>query len=213
MTSQDNAPHLTLLDRRRPARSGQPWTDEDYEHLLALVREGLDAPEIAEGVQRSEAAIHQRLRALLPPDMRACLTDRVLPTLRKQLLADPDYPWADIMVQRPKPAPVITQVVNRAGIAGLEDVELAEVAWALLHCETGDEHLTLEVCTEAARRQLDAQLTERLARAFERRVPPLTPSEAAHAAAARFDRARGRQPVPYRPATSWSDHAGGPYAW
>ena len=185
---------LTLLAGRRPARSGQPWTDEDYEQLIDLVREGLGTYAIAEALGRSDGAVSLRLRALLPPEERSCLGDRVLPTLRTHLRDRPDYPWAEIMVQSPPPAPVVRQVVQRHGIAGLEDAQLTEVAWAMLNCETTDDQVLQDVCSEVDTRRLDRTVTDRLTRALERRVPPLTPDEASHAAQVRFERASGRLP-------------------
>ena len=136
VTTTSHDPFAPVRGPDRPPRHGQPWTDEDYEHLVALVREGHDSPQIADALGRREGALAQRLRALLPPDQRACLADRVLPALRAAVRERPDYPWAEVMLTFPPPAPVVRHVVERAGIGGLEDDLLVEVAWAMLHCES-----------------------------------------------------------------------------
>jgi hypothetical protein len=194
-----NAPHSTPPQvprprrdaRGRPGRSGQPWADEDYERLVALVREGHDVPAIADALERTEGAVTPRLRALLPPEQRAILADRVLPTLRGHVREQPDYPWAEIMVRLPPPAPVVQRVEHLAGAAGLEVALLLEAAWALLHCETADADAVREICDEVVARGLDEELTSRLVAALLCRVPPATPDEARYAAMARLDRARG----------------------
>jgi hypothetical protein len=188
----------------RPSRSGQPWTDDDYERLVALVREGHGIARIADALDRTEGAVTPRLRALLPPEQRAILADRVLPTLRDHVRERPDYPWAEVMVTMPPPAPIVEEVVHRAGIAGLESELLAEVAWAVLHCETAASAAVRQVCREAEARGLGRDLEERLATALQCRVPPVTPAEASYAARARLDVACGRSPAlrgghdPYR---------------
>jgi hypothetical protein len=186
--------------RPQPRRSGQPWTDDDYERLVTLVREGQDVPAIAGALGRTEGAVTPRLRALLPPEQRAILADRVLTTLRGHVQDRPDYPWAEIMVQLPPPAPVVEEVVHRAGVAGLEADLLVEAAWAMLHCETAEAEAVREVCLEVEARGLDDLLVERLGTALVSRVPPVTPDEAHHAAMTRFDLACGRRirPDPYR---------------
>ncbi|WP_457205140.1 hypothetical protein, partial [Nocardioides sp. P5_C9_2] len=158
----------------------------------ALVREGHGIARIAEALERTEGAVTPRLRALLPPEQRAILADRVLPTLRDHLRERADYPWAEIMVTMPPPAPVVEEVVHRAGVAGLEPALLAELAWAVLHCETVATAAVLEVCHEVEIRGLRRDLEERLATALQVRVPPVTPDEASYAAHARLDAACGR---------------------
>jgi hypothetical protein len=184
----------------QPRRSGQPWTDDDYERLVALVREGHDVPAVAEALGRTEGAVTPRLRALLPPEQRSILADRVLPVLRGHVRERPDYPWAEVLGQASPPAPVVQEVVHRAGVAGLESDLLVEAAWALLHCETAEAGSVREVCLEAEARGLDDALVERLGTALVSRVPPVTPDEARYAAMTRFDLACGRtvRPDPHR---------------
>lgn len=196
---------VSLVPRHRPGRQGQPWTDEDYEHLITLVREGHGIFAMAEALGRSEGAVANRLRALLPPDQRSCLGDRVLPTLRTRVQEQPDYPWAEIMVQFPPPPPVVTQVVRRDGIAGLEDDDLLELVWALLHCETSGSDTERSACLEVRTRGLEARLIDRLADALVRRLPPLTLDEASYAAFTRFDVACGRDASPWRGSGRYGD--------
>jgi hypothetical protein len=156
------------------------------------VRDGHEVPEIADALERSEGAVTPRLRALLPPEQRTILADRVLPTLRGHVQEQPNYPWAEVLVSMPPPAPVVEQVVHRAGVAGLDPELLAEVAWAVLHCETVATPVVREVCQEVRARGLAGDLEKRLATALQCRVPPVTPDEASYAAEARLDAACGR---------------------
>jgi hypothetical protein len=193
------SPHGPVA-RVQPRRSGQPWTDDDYERLVALVREGSDVPAAADALGRTEGAVTSRLRALLPPEQRSILADRVLPTLREHVRERPDYPWAEVLAQGSPPAPIVQEVVHRAGVAGLEADLLVEAAWAMLHCETAEAESVREVCLEVEARGLDDSLVERLGTALVSRVPPVTPDEARYAAMTRFDLACGRRgrPAPYR---------------
>jgi hypothetical protein len=189
----DRAPALSLLASRlhRPHRSGQPWTDDDYEQMLALVREGHDADHIAGSIGRSPQAVAGKMRAVLPVEQRSCPTDRVLGALRAQVTHDPDYPWAEIVLQTPPPPPIVRQVVHREGVGGLEDDDLVTIAWALIACEGADEDVLQRICREVRERSLTRRVTDRFARSLMRRTPPVMSDEAHEAAVRWFEEAAG----------------------
>lgn len=189
----DSAPAVSLLvsRQRRPHRSGQPWTDDDYEQMLALVREGHDADDIADSIGRSPQAVAGKMRAVLPVAQRSCPSDRVLGALRAQVTDDPAYPWAEIVLQSPPPPPIVRQVVHREGVGGLEDDDLVTIAWALLASEGADEDVLQGVCREVRERSLTRRVTERFARSLMRRTPPVMSDEAYEAAVRWFEEAAG----------------------
>lgn len=185
--AQPWAPALSMLPRGRPARSGQPWLDEDYEQLLELVREGHDVDDIANTIGRSHASVQSKVKALLPPEVRGAPSDRHLPALRAELTADRDYPWDEVILQMPPPAPVVTQVIKRAGVAGLDDDELVVVAQALLTGCDPDSPTVESVVREVRDRRLVERVTASYVRSLLVRLPPVTPDEAAFAASRLFE--------------------------
>lgn len=180
------------LSNGRPSRSGQPWTDEDYEQIIVLVREGHELEVIAEALGRTTQAVTPRLRSVLPVHLRSCPADRVLPALREVVADDPDYPWERIILETPPPRPVVQQVVKRDGIPGLTDDDLVHVAWALMVSECADDDLVSRVCREAVDRSLSHQVRQRYVRSLLRRRPPVTPPEAEEASYVWFDSVSGR---------------------
>lgn len=56
----------------------------------------------------------------------------MLLALHGHLLAEPDYPWTQIILQSAPPAPIVRQEIHRDSWAGLETEALVDVAWALL---------------------------------------------------------------------------------
>ena len=76
-----------------PQRSGEPWTDEDYESLVHLCREGLDLTTLSQQLGRAPQSVRDRAKRMLPLDQRGVPGDRALTQLRKNLLDDPDYDW------------------------------------------------------------------------------------------------------------------------
>jgi hypothetical protein len=204
MTRAFNA-DLTLFPGRRPARTGQPWTDEDHERLIELVREGRALTPIADALQRTDQAVVQRMRAVLPVDERKCPADRVLPALRGHLDREPDYPWAEIILQSPAPAPTVQHVVRHEGVAGLDDDLLVQVAYGLLRSEAAGDGHREQACEEVRNRGLVDRVTTLYRRALLRRTPPLTPHEADDAADEWFEAAlgEGRPPGHLREAHFW----------
>jgi hypothetical protein len=182
---------LLVSRPRRRHRSGQPWTDGDYEQMLALVREGQDADHVADAIGRSPQAVAGKMRAVLPVEQRSCPADRVLPALRAQLAGDPAYPWAEIVLQSPPPPPIVRQVVHREGVGGLDDDDLVTIAWALIACEGADEEVVQGVCQEVRERSLTHRVTDRFARSLMRRTPPVMSDEAHEASVRWFDEAAG----------------------
>lgn len=69
----------------RPARSGRPWTDEDYARLVELVRSGASEETIAADLGRAPNAVAYRVKRMLPVAEQGCVTDRGLPALRGHL--------------------------------------------------------------------------------------------------------------------------------
>ncbi|GAB2512249.1 hypothetical protein [Paramicrobacterium agarici] len=134
---------------QQPARSGKPWTDSDYERLIAAVRSGLDAVQIAESIDRPQSTIASRVRMLLPVDVRQCPSDRVLPAAREAFESD-DYDWRVTILQSPPPQPIVTPPpVVRRGVAGLQADDLGTIAFSL--AQTGGTRcaeLLTRVCAE-----------------------------------------------------------------
>jgi hypothetical protein len=186
-------PNLSLLVNRPrpPHRSGQSWTDDDHEQMLALVRDGCEADDIADSLGRTPPAVTARMRAVLPVEQRACPPDRVLPALRALVRDDPAYPWAEIVLQSPPSPPVVQQVIQREGVAGLEDDDLVTIAWALVACEGADDEVVQGVCREVRARSLARRVTDRFARSLMRRTPPVMSDEAHEAAVRWFEEAAG----------------------
>ena len=115
---------------RRPARSGEPWTEDDYVTLVRLCTEGADLATVAEALERRDTAVLNRTRRMLPLDERGLPADRALTQLRLHLEQEPGYDWAARLTESPPPRPVqhTTYTVQRNGIPGLQDEELLDVA-------------------------------------------------------------------------------------
>lgn len=148
-----------------PARSGEPWTDEDYEQLVALIRDGADHDEIATGLQRPLSTVGMRTRRLLPVEERRCPSDRVLPAARRHL-SDPAYDWHHVMLlsEPPRPAAPLPPPVVRGGVPGLDDDDLVTTAYGLL-CAFRESRrpVVREVAQEVGRRGLEQDLIGRRA--------------------------------------------------
>lgn len=169
---------------RRPARSGEPWTQEDYETLVRMSADGAGLPDVAQALQRRDTAVLARARRMLPLDERGLPTDRALVQLGAHLRDDPAYDWARWLATSPPPPPVQhTHVTTRrAGIPGLEDVDLLAVAECLV---TGGgpasptrKDLLREVAARGLTAGLAAQVGERLVDAALRRCGLPRPSDA-----------------------------------
>lgn len=151
----------------RPARSGQPWTEEDYQQLVSLVRDGADEGAVAEALQRSPTTIIPRVRRLLPVEERRCAEDRVLVAAHEHL-SDPAYDWRQIMLLSEPPRPVHQPpTVVRYGLEALTDDDLVTVTYALLCTyRDRDTRLLRDVATEVDRRQVVRRLVRRRADAL-----------------------------------------------
>lgn len=146
-----------------PHRSGEPWTDDDYETLVRLCREGLDLTELSRQLGRSPSPVRDRAKRMLPMDQRGVPGDRVLAQLRKNLLDDPAYDWGHHLAATPPPRPTVNHILpapRYAGIPGLEDKELLASAEAMAqqHRLDEDEHLTHALAHEVHRRGLAERL-------------------------------------------------------
>lgn len=163
-----------------PARSGEPWTDEDYQQLVALVRDGADNDGIAEGLQRPVSTVGGRVRRLLPVEERRCPADRVLVAAREHL-SDPTYDWRHIMLlsEPPRPSAPLPPPVVRGGIPGLDDDDLVATAYGLLYAfrESGL-GVVREVAREISRRRLLDDLIARRADHLLHRSGETVPSYA-----------------------------------
>lgn len=142
-----------------PRRSGEPWTDDDYDTLVRLCRQGLDLIELSQQLGRSPLPVRDRAKRMLPMDQRGVPGDRVLAQLRKNLLDDPDYDWAHHLAATPPPRPVINHVLpapRYAGIPGLKDDELLVTVEALAQQRRLDEEddLAHALANEVHRRGL-----------------------------------------------------------
>ena len=166
---------MTLIDLpapppRRPSRSGQPWTEECHAELADLVTAGLALPDVADAAGRQPAAVLTRLRRMLPVDERGCPEFLVLPRLR-ELLED-GHDWRRAMLQdSPKPPVVRPPAVHRAGVAGLEDDDLVEVADALVRTQARDDDLLERVRQQLVERRLSGRLVQRRVRELVRATP------------------------------------------
>lgn len=146
-----------------PARSGEPWTDEDYERLVALLREGADHQGIAEGLQRPMSTVGVRVRRLLPVQERRCPADRVLVAARGHL-SDPAYDWRHVMLLSEPPRPPVAPPAPavREGVRGLDDADLITVAYSLLRAFRDSEtRLLREVAGEVEGRGIVHRLVRR----------------------------------------------------
>ncbi|MGO0576727.1 hypothetical protein [Ornithinimicrobium panacihumi] len=117
-----------------PRRTGQPWTDDDYQTLLRLVRDGVEIEEIAEQLARSTTSVRMRAVRMLPVDQRGVPQDRAVEQLRKNLLADEDYEWEGHLASSPPPRPVVQCThppATLSGVPGLRDDELLVITRAL----------------------------------------------------------------------------------
>ncbi|MEI2774603.1 MAG: hypothetical protein V9G19_01250 [Tetrasphaera sp.] len=112
-----------------PARSGQPWTPDDYDTLVRLAREGSSLDHICEVLQRGANSILDRARRMLPVDERMLPRDHAITRLQRHLERDPDYDWSTQLCTEP-PRPAYPPPPIRSGVAGLDDDEL--IAFACL---------------------------------------------------------------------------------
>lgn len=178
-----------------PARTGQPWTDADYEALLDGCRRGTDLTSLSEELGRSVVAVLDRARRMLPVEERALPRDRALPRLGELLQQDPDYDWDAAMRASPPPRPVEHPVYVRRGLAGLQPEELLAIAEVLVLEPRGG--------ADVRRKVLDAVRAEGLTTALARRVGDLLVRDA-------------QGPEPYDdPWPPWVDHGPSdpPWAW
>ncbi len=145
---------------RRPARSGEPWTPEDYETLVRMSAEGAGLPDVAQTLERRDTAVLARARRMLPLDERGLPADRALVQLGSHLRDDPAYDWARWLATSPPPPPVQhTHVtVRRDGIPGLEDEDLLAVAECLVTGGGLGSPTRQDLLREVAARGLTARL-------------------------------------------------------
>lgn len=150
-----------------PARSGQPWTTDDYETLVTRCRDGASVGELAEALERSEFAVMSRAKRLLPVDQRGAPQDHVVAHLGRLLQEDADYDWGHHLAATPPPRPVINHVSPpqvRRGIPGLYDNEV--LALAELMARLGQDR-----ATGPLRRELASEIRQRgLAHTLEVRL-------------------------------------------
>lgn len=144
----------------QPPNSGQPWTDADYEEILAAAREGVtDIDDVAERLGRSRHPTLQKAKRLLPVAERGAPVDRVMRLLRKHL-DEPDYDWQRTTLEEPPPPPIINPPAF-TGVPGLESDDLVRIAYALaLASGVADEDLLEQVRQQLQLRCLVSRLID-----------------------------------------------------
>lgn len=178
------------LAQEAPWRSGTPWTEDDLVLLVAQVRRGADEATTARCLARVERAVVQRLRRMLPLEHRGCPADQVFVAARKAL-QDPEYDWREALLLSVPPPPVVNPpAMVSTGIEGLDDDQLATVAYALL-CSQGPRvrRMLEAVSGEVARRRVCADVLSLAVRHVQRRAAGY--GDAARAAAAWIESADG----------------------
>ena len=168
---------MTLIDMPtplgrdgRPGRTGLTWTEEHLGELATLAAAGHDLDGIADEAGRSRQAVLARLRRMLPVDERGCPEALVLPRLR-ELLQD-GHDWRRTMLTDTPPRPVHRPpAVHRAGVAGLEDDDLVELADALVRTQARDVDLLERVRQQVVDRRLGDRLVRRRVRELVRATP------------------------------------------
>lgn len=144
----------------RPSRSGEPWTDEDYQRILVAVREGAtDMADVAARIGRTLGPTTSKARRLLPLAERSAPPDRVCLLLREHQ-DDPQYDWRRTTLEEPPPRPVV-QPPALTGIAGLPGADLVTIGYAVaLAAGLIDEDVVARLGEELYRRGLAYQLVE-----------------------------------------------------
>lgn len=176
--------HLRAVpDPPRPARTGQPWTDEDYEAFLIHVRAGEDASTIADRLERTTLAILERARRLLPSHERVVPREQALTRLRTILAEDPAYDWRAALIPQPPLLSLETAFGNYTAFvgggiggldtsfAGMEDETLLVLAQALaLQPELGPASVREDIAEEVHVRGISGHLRTRMHRWAEQRA-------------------------------------------
>ena len=167
---------MTLIDmpltprRDEPPRAGQQWTDEHLRELADLVAAGHDLDQVSVEAGRSRQAVVVKLRRMLPVDERGCPEPLMLPRLR-ELLAE-GHDWRRAMLKDTPPRPVHRPpAVHHAGIPGLADDDLVEVADALVRTQARDDDLLERVRQQLVDRNLGERLVQRRVRELVRATP------------------------------------------
>lgn len=147
--------------REQAPNSGQPWTDADYEEIVAAAREGVtDIDAVAERLGRARSATIAKAKRLLPVAERPAPADRVMRLLRGHL-EEPDYDWQRVTLEEPPPRPVINPPAL-TGVPGLQREDLLRICYALaLATGVAGEDLMARVALEMRRRGMVGEL-ERL---------------------------------------------------
>lgn len=143
-----------------PPRSGQPWTDAEYEQILAAAREGVSAiEEVAARIGRGPQPTLAKARRLLSVAERAAPVDRVLPLIRGHQ-EDPGYDWQAVTLEEPPPRPVVHPPAL-TGICGLCSEDLLAIGYAVgvVALVVGDDVVT-RVGEELQRRGMFGELIE-----------------------------------------------------
>ncbi|GAB3579315.1 hypothetical protein [Calidifontibacter terrae] len=161
-----------------PGRSGEPWTEDDYEQLVEMCRGGVGSAAVAKALQRSESPLIARAKKLLPLAERGVPTDLVFAHLRRLLQDDAGYDWRRHLAELPPPRPVVNNILPpplHAGIPGLTDAQLVAIAYALSWApEAGvSADVAGAVAGELVRRDLVQAVRSRLERDAEERVDDL----------------------------------------
>lgn len=146
--------------REQPPNAGQPWTDADYEEIVAAAREGVtDMDDVAARLGRARNPTLMKARRLLPPAERTAPADRVMRLLREHL-EEPDYDWERVTLQELPPRPVVNPPAL-TGVPGLARDDLVRICYALaLAGGVAGEDLMSRVTREVRQRGLAHELVE-----------------------------------------------------
>jgi transposase-like protein len=159
-------------------RTGEPWTDADYQQIVAAAQEGVtDMDEVARRVGRTRHPTLVKARRLLPVAERSAPIDRVMTMLREHL-EDPAYDWRRASLENPirpvyQPPPLM-------GLSGLTTDDLTQIGYALaLAGQAVDRDVVERVGGELVRRgALGEVLTHRTQRLLRQPGAEITWSQA-----------------------------------
>lgn len=111
-------------------RSGQPWSDADYQQILDAARAGeRDIGVVARRLGRATNPTMAKAKQLLPLAQRGVPFDRVLPLL-SDYQEKPDYDWRQVMLEQPPPRPIINPP-ELAGLRGVAREDLLLLGYAV----------------------------------------------------------------------------------
>ncbi len=90
---------LMSIDQLRPARAGEPWTEEEDARFIDELRAGRRIKDIARLLKRSRSAIEDRLRWFIPLEKSAAIRSSERETWLRKALNSPGsgYDWREVI--------------------------------------------------------------------------------------------------------------------